>query len=222
LDAFFQVNGDKLEVFLAPGVPGRTVGQALVGDRSILPWFARYVVNVALQCIRIYGPLHLVWAALRLPGKTPLSVIVANTARSTAFLTSYVSALMAMLLLHSHLVGGMPPRWQLHCWTWVAGFSVLLERSNRQAELAYFCAAHALNSVYNHAKRLNLVRPNNLIGVLLLSLATGQIMKHNAERPGRTMHLLFGELRGRKSQVSSQKFDDDKAASGDVAIAHEK
>lgn len=34
-------------------------------------------------------------------------------------------------------------------------------------------------------------------------------MKYNAERPGRTMHMLFGELRGRQSQLVSQVQDEE-------------
>lgn len=116
---------------------------------------------------------------------------------------------MAMLFANSYFFAPSPPRWQVQLWGWISGLSVLLERPNRQAELAFFCSSHAINSLYNHAVRVGLVRPNQVVGVALLCVATGQIMKHNAERPGRTMHLLFGEKRGRKSQVLSQRFGDD-------------
>jgi hypothetical protein len=210
----FIVNGNAVHEFrkLPPGV---TIAENVVGrDKTILRWFVRYILNVGWQCVRVYGPLHLLWAAFRLPNRTPISVIAANTARSTAFLTSYVCSLQVMLMLNSYIVKGSPTRMQLHSWAWLSGLAVLLERSNRQSELAFFCASHACNSLFNHAKRLGWIAPSQFVGVVLGMIATGQIMKFNAERPGRTMHLLFGEKRGRLSQIVSQKFESNEEKEG--------
>jgi hypothetical protein len=205
LAPFWTAAGDRYEQFSQPP-KGVTIGTNLVGPNgSMVHWWMRYVYGVVAQTVKVYFPLHLVWGLFRLPAWTPPSVILSNTARSSAFLSAYVLSLQALLLANSSLAKGLPPRWQVHLWTWASGFSVLLERTNRQAELAFFCASHAVNSLYNHAKRRGIVRPNFALGMILGMFATGLIMKHNAERPGRTMHLLFGELKGRKSQLVSQK-----------------
>ncbi len=83
--------------------------------------------------------------------------------------------------------------------------SLLFERPNRQAELAFFCLSHAINSLYNHARLAGWVSPNRFVGSILLMLATGRIMQVNARNPGRTMHVLFGEKKGRPSQFWSQE-----------------
>lgn len=95
-ESFFEVSGDRMEAFRSPP-PGVSVMRNVVGrNRSLALWVVRYVAHVALQCVRMYAPLHLLWAAFRLPARTPLSVIAANTARSTLFLTTYVSSVSAL------------------------------------------------------------------------------------------------------------------------------
>lgn len=183
-DTFFQVNGDSVERFRHPP-PGVSIAQNLVATSGtpFWRWQMLYLWRVALQAVRIYAPLHLVWAVFRLPARTPLRVLFSNTLRSTAFLTAYVVSLQVILLTNSQLVGGRPQRAQLHLWCWISGLSVLLERSSRQAELAFFCASQAVNSLYNHAKRVGLVQPSHAVGVALLALATGQVRRSGVDRP---------------------------------------
>lgn len=200
LQPFWEAAGDTLEKFR------KDPRSAFATDgKGVMNWWIRYTYGVVAQTVRVYLPLHGIWALFRLPAYTPVSLIVKNTATSCLFLSSYVLSLMALLQANSALVGGIPPRWHVHLWAWLSGFSVLLERSNRQAELSWFCAAHAVNCIYNHLKRRGWVKENLPIGMIFAMFATGLIMKHNAERPGRTMHLLFGELKGRRSQLLSQK-----------------
>ena len=204
---FFECSGARFSDFHSPPA-GLTIGQTVAPDGRLFAWYARYVRSVVWESAKIYVPLHLVWAALRLPARTSLRVVLSNTARSIAFLSTYTCSMMAMLLADSHFFSASPPRWHLHLWTPLAGLAVLVERSNRQAELAFFCLAHAINSVYNHARLRGLVRPNNLIGTLLLMVASGRIMQVTAMTPGRGAHLLFGEKMGRLTQKHSQSNPD--------------
>jgi hypothetical protein len=173
LQGFFECSGTPFEKFRCAD-PGLTIGET-VGQGRLAAWFARYCAGVAWNAFKLYAPLHLVWALLRLPSRSDPRVVAANTARSVAFLSSYVCGLMALLLAHSHFVRN-PPRWQMYLWTPLPSIALLVERPNRQAELAFFCLAHALNSVYNHLRLRRVLSPNNLIGALLLMAATGRIM----------------------------------------------
>ncbi len=92
-----------MEAFRSPP-PGVSVMRNVVRNRSLVKWIVRYVANVALQCVRMYAPLHLLWAAFRLPARTPISVIVSNTARSTLFLTTYVTSVRRETEVCSHLL----------------------------------------------------------------------------------------------------------------------
>ena len=174
LQGFFEASGTPFEKFQRPDA-GLSIGQTIAGDSSIVPWFARYCVFVSWNAFKLYAPLHLVWALLRLPSLTDPRVIVSNTGRSVAFLSAYVCGMMAMLLVHSHFVK-TPPRWQVSLWTPIPTVSLLVERPNRQAELAFFCLSHAVNSVYNHFRLAGVLKPNNVVGTLLLMAATGRIM----------------------------------------------
>lgn len=208
LDKMLQCSGKNLSYYRSCP-PNVTLLQHLTSHSSISSGFfflARMFARVLSAAAQVYIPLNLVWAALRLPMPTAPSSIAINVARSSFFLACYGFCSIALLMMHSSLVGGgMPPRLQMVLWTWLPGMSVFIERHNRRAELAFFCLAHALNSVWNRLKRNHLAQPNNAIGIALVMAATGQLMKHNAERPGRTMHLLFGEKLGRPSQALSQK-----------------
>jgi hypothetical protein len=174
LQGYFECSGTPLAKFQEPD-PGLTIGET-VGGGHLASWFARYCVAVTWSAFKLYAPLHLVWALFRLPNLTDPRVIAANTGRSVAFLSTYVCGLMAGLLAHSHLTGGSTPRWQIHLYTAFPTVSLLLERPNRQAELAAFCAAHAVNSIYNHFRLRGVLKPNNFVGALLLMVATGRIM----------------------------------------------
>ncbi len=175
LEGFFEVSGSKMSEFQTPK-PGLTIGQSVAGKKHLIAWYAAYCAGVAWACVKLYAPLHLVWALLRLPNKTYPRVIAANTARSVAFLTTYVCGLMACLLADSHCFLPNPPRWHVALWAPIPALALLVERQNRQSELAFFCLSHGLNSLYNRARLAGLLCPNNVVGALLLMVSTGRIM----------------------------------------------
>ena len=115
-----------------------------------------------------------------------------------------------MIILGSPYVILLTPsfRYQLYLWTWLAGFAILFERPNRQAELAAYCLSHGLNSVYNHFRISGTIEGNSMISGALMMIASAIIMTKNAGTPGKTMHILFGEKRGRAEQRFSQHFPD--------------
>lgn len=211
---FFGANGDDPKLFKGPYGEGKSLANALTEKRgNIIKWLLGYFLGAFKESVRMYLPLHLLWAAFRLPARTDFSVIASNTLRSSVFLAAYTGSLMTFLLINSSLVRGVPARWHLHLWAWLGGLSVLIERQNRQAELAFYCLAHGVNALISRLKLRGYSLPR-AAQALLLMLATGQIMKHNALHPGRTMHLLFGEKLGRKTQLLSQQKDEDEGKEG--------
>ena len=206
LQSFFEANKDPMGVFQKTPM-GKSIGSVLSerhGGQPIGLWFATWVRAVALKAVRLYGPLNLVWMVLRFPKMPPVKAVVANTLRSSVFLTAYIGSLMFMLLVNSKLVNKSPSRFQLHMWCGLAGGALLLERSSRQVELAWYCLAQALNSIYNHHRLAGRVQPSFALGAAAMMLATGRFMQYHSRHPGRVMHVLFGEKLGRQSQYWSQ------------------
>lgn len=113
---------------------------------------------------------------------------------------------------------------------WFAGLSVLLAEERRYCggvhecvflitfslffmflclsvsqQLATYCLAHALNSVYNYAKRRNLVQPRDWLAVVTLTISIA-MMIHSSRDSGFVMRLLYGKsLPHEVTEVPQQK-----------------
>ena len=77
-------------------------------------------------------------------------------------------------------------------WAWLGGLYVLIEKRGRQVELATYCSAHALNSLYNRyiLKQYGEQRAG---GTVLLMAACAMLLHSWSKEPNFVKTLFFGE-----------------------------
>lgn len=110
-------------------------------------------MDEAKRALELYGSLNLLMVLLFRPGKIfkqPLSTLLSylkTTARSTLFLTIYVTIVWATPCFSRNLFG-TERRLGYYMNGAMAGLAVMLESPGRQLELAYYCLPRAMESLW--------------------------------------------------------------------------
>ena len=136
-----QVFCDNLQENLG----GHPTGSCL---HSIVTFVAPRILLISLK---LYVPLYVAWSAFRL--RVPrASVLLENVARSTVFLTGYTLTQYLPIMWYTATVSPNISRLRHATFAWLSGLWTLVERKERRPELALYCTAQALNSLYLLAK----------------------------------------------------------------------
>jgi hypothetical protein len=146
------------------------------------------ILKIALQ---LYGPLYLAWNVfkLRLP---QWSFLFQNIARSTIFLTGYTLSQYYLTMLFTSTLSPTMSRNQMATFCWLGGLFTLVERPERRPELAHYCLAHALNSIFIGMRDAGVFKRVHVgFAYLLLSLASG-ILTHFHKQHAPFVRMVFG------------------------------
>lgn len=146
--------------------------------------------RIFLISLKLYGPLYLAWNAflLRVPNKHFLE----NVIRSSVFLTGYTVTQYLTVMWFQSTISPNLKRWQHMSFAWLSGLWTLLERKERRPELAVYCTAHALNSLYMQAKKYGYVSGTpTYISYPLLALSSG-ILTHFHDQHAPFVRTVFG------------------------------
>ena len=179
--------------------PGsRSIGEAVHSYATDAQFMLRaQLPALAVRACSVYWPLHAVSALVsHVTGarRLDLAALSENIVRSTAFLTGWVGTMWWAVMLHSRwLVArtgrGRVERRHTMLWAWLGGLYVLIEKPGRQAELATYCSAHALNSLLNRYSRGR----HSVAGTLMLMAACAMLLHSWTKEPNFVKKLLFGQ-----------------------------
>lgn len=168
-----QVYCDNLNA----GIPGShpTTSCLRAVTLTVLP-------RVVMLSLRMYGPLYLAWSAFRL--RFPNLATVENVLRSTIFLTGFTLTQYLGVMWFTSTIKPTISRGEHALFAWLSGLWVLVERKERRPELALYCVAQALNSLYLQAKKKGYVsRTPKVVSYLLLIVASGTLCAFNDQHP---------------------------------------
>lgn len=147
--------------------------------RPVLLYVAPRILWIALKT---YVPLYVAWSAFRL--RLPNRALVENVARSSVFLTGYTVTQYLGVMWFTSTVSPTITRLQHASFAWLSGLWLLLERKERRPELALYCVAQALNSLYLQSKKKGLVTHTpRWLKYLLLVVASGTLAAFNDQHP---------------------------------------
>ncbi len=141
--------------------------------------------------LKMYVPLYLAWAAfrLRVPAAKPF---IENVMRSSIFLTGYTITQYLTIMWFTSTVSPNVTRFQHASMAWLSGLWTLVERKERRPELALYCMAQALNSLYLQAKKKGIVaRTPRIVSYFLLIAASGTLAAFHDQHP-KFVSTLFG------------------------------
>ena len=156
--------------------------------QGVLVYVVPKIVKISLQ---LYAPLYLAWNVfkLRIPN---WRFLFQNIARSTSFLTGYTATQYYMAMLYTSTVAPTMSRNQMAAFAWISGLWTLIERPERRPELAHYCLAHAINSIYIRLRNAGMFK-NVPVGFayILLSIASG-ILTHFHLQHAPFVRMVFG------------------------------
>ena len=108
--------------------------------------------KIFLISLKIYGPLYTIFTIIKM--KTPkLYYLVENILRSSIFLTGYTLTQYLGVMWLTSTIKPTISRWEHASFAWLSGLWLLVERKERRPELATYCGAHAINSLYIQGKK---------------------------------------------------------------------
>jgi hypothetical protein len=162
---------------LNAGIPGshstNSCTRAVV--TSVLP-------RILLISLKLYVPLYLAWSAFRL--RFPNLATLENVARSSVFLTGYTLTQYLGVMWFTSTIKPTLSRAEHASFAWLSGLWTLVERKERRPELALYCTAQALNSLYLQAKKKGYItRTPRVVSYLLLIVASGLLCAFNDQHP---------------------------------------
>jgi len=161
------------------------------------------IPSLLVKSCQVYYPLHLMSSAINyiMSGRKEFKVanLAENILRSTAFLTGWVGTMWFAVMAHSRYNlrtqgEGELKRRHLMMWAWLGGFWLLFERPSRQVELATYCGAHAINSIYNRYRLSGHIKPSKFFGTFLLMTSCALLLHSwSKQKQSFVNKLLFGE-----------------------------
>ena len=184
----------------------RNPGSKAIGDvvheysSDLRFMFQHQYLAIAVKACSVYWPLHaLSYLVNRVTGSRSSDVanLAENILRSTAFLTGWVGTMWWAVMAHSRRLvaqngNGQVLRRHTMVWAWLGGLYVLIEKPGRQVELATYCSAHALNSLYNRYI-LKQHGEQRAVGTLMLMGACAMLLHSWTKEPNFVKKVLFGE-----------------------------
>jgi hypothetical protein len=155
---------------------------------SVLTFVAPRILLISLK---LYVPLYVAWSAFRL--RLPRArVFLENVGRSTVFLTGYTLTQYMTIMWYTSTVSPTVSRLTHVSFAWLSGLWTLVERKERRPELALYCTAQALNSLYLQCKKKGWVtRTPRLVSYLMLIVASGTLASFHDQHP-KFVSTLFG------------------------------
>jgi hypothetical protein len=182
----------------------RNPGSLAIGDvchkyATDLQFMFKHVYpSLALTSCSIYWPLHTASFVVNwLIGsrKADFAALSENILRSTAFLTGWVGTMWWAVMFNSRWLkessgDGKVLRRHSMIWAWLGGLWVMLEKPSRRVELATYCSAHALNSLYN---RYHLEEKTKGGGTILLMISCAILLHNWVKEPNFVKTMLFGD-----------------------------
>jgi hypothetical protein len=203
-----------------PPGPTMTLSDSIHPGESFFHFvFARAFPSCVKLSFKLYTPLHLTFALLRLirrftserkekknassssssssSSSTSLRYLatqtIENILRSVLFLSGYVTSLWALILLHSKAMpGGTIPKEYYYFTMWIPSLFILFERPDRQVDLGLYVLAHGINSIYRGLVIRGSVTPSVPGGMGLLALSAAFAFSQMSGRNGGLMNVLFG------------------------------
>jgi hypothetical protein len=148
-----------------------------------------YIWSGFVRSLRIYAPVFGIAFILN-PKRNVIHTLM-NICRSSMFLSLYVAfAWLSGCVLNSFYQYEYA-RWPLFFQLSVCGLATLVERPDRQAELASYCFTYALDCLYlGLVKRQYLVHSNRR-NALLIALSLGVVFRHVEQQPKPLMDFFF-------------------------------
>lgn len=138
--------------------------------------------RIFLMALKMYGPLYLAWSffKLRLPNWNAMS----NILRSAIFLTGYTITQYLGVMWWQSTISPTLSRSQHASFAWLSGLWTLVERPERRPELAIYCSAHAINALYNLAKKRGVISGTpRWLSYPLLIIASGTLAAFKEQHP---------------------------------------
>ncbi len=153
---------------------------------SVLTFVAPRILLISLK---LYVPLYVAWSAFRL--RLPRArVFLENVGRSTVFLTGYTLTQYLTIMWYTASVSPNISRLQHASFAWLSGLWTLVERKERRPELALYCTAQALNSLYLQCKKKGWIsRTPRLVSYLLLIVGSGTLAAFH-DQVSRSFHCF--------------------------------
>lgn len=117
---------------------------------------------------------------------------MSNVLRSSAFLTLYTITQYWGVMLFTSTISPNITRLQWMSFGWLSGLWTLLERKERRPELATYCGAHAINALYNIAKKNGYITHTpKIVSYFLLALGSA-INTHYYHQHPKFVRDVFG------------------------------
>jgi len=186
---FLYVQGGKPSA-LVKAVPSQQLMCNLVHPgTNCYQHAAVFFLHGLKRALPVYIPIHLL--ALCFSRRKNLLITLLNLARSCAFLSAYCMLAWFSACLMFRVSPGVTRTKLLLC-TSVSGLATLFEREGRQKELAAYCLTHALDSIYGHLKKRQLVVPKDWVSSMAVVAAFATIMQHHHHQPEFITRMLFG------------------------------
>jgi hypothetical protein len=152
--------------------------------------------------LKIYGPLYLAWSffKLRFPNKN----VFENILKSSIFLTGYTVTQYLGVMWFTSTIRPNITRLEHASFAWLSGLWTLLERKERRPELATYCAAQAINSLYLQAKKKGLFKhTHRAIRYSLLIAASGTLAAYMDQHP-QFVKSCFGYEKEKEEAVEAK------------------
>lgn len=146
--------------------------------------------RIFLIALKLYGPLYLAWSFFKL--RWPHVHVFESIIRSSVFLTLYTCWQYWSVMLWTSTVSPTVTRAQHTSFAWVSGLVTLLERKERRPELATYTMAHALNALYQRAKKEgHFTHTPKPISYLVLVISSG-VLTHFHRQHASFVRTIFG------------------------------
>ncbi len=147
--------------------------------KSILSNILPYIF---LKSLKIYVPLYVGLQIFKF--KFPNRYILENIIRSTIFLTGYTITQYFGIMWFTSTCQPTMSRLEHASFAWLSGLWTFVERKERRPELATYCAAQALNSLYILGKKKQLyTHTPKYISYLLLIISIGTLTCNIDQQP---------------------------------------
>lgn len=143
--------------------------------------------KIFLISLKLYGPLYFIFTIIKL--KNPnIYRLLQNILQSSIFLTGYTLTQYLGVMWFMSTIKPNISRWEHASFAWLGGLWTLVERKERRPELATYCAAHAINSLYIQGKKNKYYgnfdnRFSKIITYVLVILSSGLLTSNINQQP---------------------------------------
>jgi hypothetical protein len=184
--------GQSRETMISIGAGVSSACSVLHPGTGCLRHFLQFFLSSIPRSVKVYLPVYLV-AFIFSPRRNVMHT-VENIARSAAFLSLYCTLAWASACASFNWLKPTAmwhTRVSLFMHTWVAGLALLLERRQRQVELAAYCATYAADIIFRGLQKRGYVSLMPTLNLFLLALSAGTVLHYREQQPQMVINFLF-------------------------------